>query len=235
GPAPVSVPNVVGLSQAAATTAITNAGLILGTVTTASSNTVPAGNVISESPVSGTLVNRGSSVSLVVSSGAAPTVVSFKVLFGGQSYNVTGSTRTRLPWQITGIQVVFSKPITTGGVASLSGVIVTGFGGLGTTTLNWSINPVPQGNLAVALSGSGPNALKDAAGNGLGGGAGFAQALKVLWGDFNDDGVVSAGDLIGVNNATVSPYNIFADMNGDGTVSVSDVQIVRARVGTSLP
>jgi PASTA domain len=67
------VPNVVGLTQAAATTAITNAGLVLGTVTTASSSTVPAGSVISESPIAGTQVNAGSAVNLVVSM-ASPTI-----------------------------------------------------------------------------------------------------------------------------------------------------------------
>ena len=47
------VPNVVGQTQAAATTAITNAGLTLGTVTTQSSATVASGKVISQSPASG--------------------------------------------------------------------------------------------------------------------------------------------------------------------------------------
>ena len=70
GPAPILVPNVVGSTQAAATSAITNAGLVLGTVTTASSSTVASGNVISESPSAGTQVNAGSAVNLVVSSGA---------------------------------------------------------------------------------------------------------------------------------------------------------------------
>jgi len=64
------VPNVVGQTQAAATTAITGAGLVLGTVSNASSSTVPSGNVISESPVAGTLVNAGSAVNLVVSAGS---------------------------------------------------------------------------------------------------------------------------------------------------------------------
>jgi hypothetical protein len=227
------------LTQAAATTAITNAGLVLGTVTSQSSGTVAAGNVISESPIAGTQVNSGSAVNLAVSSGVTPGVVAYKVLFGPalttQSYNVTTSKRHRLPWQITGIQVVFSKPITAGGAASLGGVNVTGFSGLGTSTLTWSILPVSQANLATTLAGSGPNALMDATGNGLVGGAGFAQTLKILWGDFNDDGVVSAADMVGVNNATVAPYNILADINGDGMVSIADVQIVRTRVGTSLP
>jgi beta-lactam-binding protein with PASTA domain len=79
GPPQVAVPNVVGLAQAAATSAITGATLMVGTVTTASSTTVPSGSVISQSPVSGTQVNIRSAVSLVVSSGppqvAVPNVV----------------------------------------------------------------------------------------------------------------------------------------------------------------
>ena len=71
GPAP-TVPNVVGLTQAAATTAIANAGLTLGTVSQQSSATVAAGTVISQTPTAGTQSTAGASVSLVVSSGAAP-------------------------------------------------------------------------------------------------------------------------------------------------------------------
>jgi uncharacterized repeat protein (TIGR03806 family) len=63
------VPNVVGQSQAAATTSITNAGLRVGTVTMASSSTVAAGNVISQNPSAGTGVAPASSVDLIVSSG----------------------------------------------------------------------------------------------------------------------------------------------------------------------
>jgi hypothetical protein len=65
----VSVPNVAGLTQAAATSTITGAGLTLGTVTTASSTTVTAGSVISQSPTPGTQVNGGTAVMLVVSTG----------------------------------------------------------------------------------------------------------------------------------------------------------------------
>jgi beta-lactam-binding protein with PASTA domain len=68
GPA-APVPNVVGLTEAAASSAIQNAGLILGPVTIASSNAVPAGIVISENPAAGTSVGPGTTISLVVSSG----------------------------------------------------------------------------------------------------------------------------------------------------------------------
>src|SRR5213079_3103718 len=71
-PPTVLVPNVVGQMQAAATSAITSAGLTLGTVTMQSSTTVAPGNVISESPAAGTRVASGLAVNLVVSSGAPP-------------------------------------------------------------------------------------------------------------------------------------------------------------------
>jgi RHS repeat-associated protein len=92
GPAQVAVPNVVGQTQAAATTAITGAGLTVGTVTTQSSSTVAAGNVISESPTAGTLVNLGSAVNLVVSSGPAQVAVP----------NVVGQTQAAATTAIAG-------------------------------------------------------------------------------------------------------------------------------------
>jgi probable HAF family extracellular repeat protein len=69
GPPSVAVPNVVGQTQAAATTAITGAGLTVGTVTSQPSSTVAAGSVISESPAVGTSVSSGSAVNLVLSTG----------------------------------------------------------------------------------------------------------------------------------------------------------------------
>jgi beta-lactam-binding protein with PASTA domain len=71
GPAPVAVPNVTGLTQAAATTAITTASLVVGTVTQQSSSTVAAGNVISQNPTAGQSVAPGTAVNLVVSTGPA--------------------------------------------------------------------------------------------------------------------------------------------------------------------
>src|SRR4029077_2472933 len=46
----VAVPDVVGLTQAAATSALTPPSLTAGAITTASSLTVPAGSVISQNP-----------------------------------------------------------------------------------------------------------------------------------------------------------------------------------------
>ncbi|PYR41416.1 MAG: heme peroxidase, partial [Acidobacteria bacterium] len=64
------VPNVVGMTQAAATTAITGAGLTVGAVTTAFSDTMPAGRVISSTPAAGSVELPGAPVALVVSRGS---------------------------------------------------------------------------------------------------------------------------------------------------------------------
>ena len=68
-PVMVDVPDVVGLPQGNAETMITGADLLVGNVTMASSNTVPEGNVISQTPTGGTSVPEGSAVALVVSTG----------------------------------------------------------------------------------------------------------------------------------------------------------------------
>jgi hypothetical protein len=216
-------------------------GIVTWASATPSVATITAGGLASgvapgTSSISATLGGITGSTVLSVTTGATgPTVVSFRVLFGTQSYSVTGSLRNRLPWQITGVQVVFSGPITTANINSLTGLTTTGFSGLGTNTLTWMIVPVAQGALTASLLGSGPDAIKDAGGAPLGSGAGFNQNLKILWADFNDDGIVNASDLVLINNARSAPYTIFADLNGDGIVDINDVQIARTRNGTTLP
>ena len=140
GPAQVAVPNVVGLTQAAGTTAITGAGLVLGTVTTASSGTVAVGLVISESPAAGTLVNVGSAVNIVVSTGSPPVVtgtpVSQLIIAGNNASFVAAATGNPAPtvqWQVsTDLGATFGN-LTNGGVYS----------NVATTTLN--ITGVPFG------------------------------------------------------------------------------------------
>lgn len=70
-PVMVTVPSVVGLTQADATAAITGATLTVGTVTTQNSAT-PAGQVISQNPAGGSSAVQSSAVSFVVSAGPAP-------------------------------------------------------------------------------------------------------------------------------------------------------------------
>jgi len=68
-PVTVTVPDVVGETEAAADALLVAAGLTTGTVTTATSDTVAAGLVISQSPAAGASVSPGSAVDVVVSTG----------------------------------------------------------------------------------------------------------------------------------------------------------------------
>src|SRR5512136_2844242 len=52
----VTLPNVVGKTQVSASSTLTSASLTVGTITQAYNSTVASGNVISQSPVSGTSV-----------------------------------------------------------------------------------------------------------------------------------------------------------------------------------
>jgi len=81
GPGKVAVPDVTGLGQNAAETALTDAGFKVK-ITNATSDTVPAKHVISTSPKAGTQLPPGSVVEEVVSEGKAEVAVP----------NVVGST-----------------------------------------------------------------------------------------------------------------------------------------------
>ena len=109
----INVPNVVGDTQAAATTAITAAGLTLGTVTQASSATVAGGSVVSQTPASGTSVASGSAVALVISTGPQTRTVggtliglapsaTVHVLNGADSLPVSANGSFTLPTAVAG-------------------------------------------------------------------------------------------------------------------------------------
>src|ERR1700680_4674123 len=95
GPQMVTVPNLEGLTQDAATTAITAAKLMVRTVTQQTSNTVAAGNVISQDPTSGSSAAQGSPVNLVISSGLQiVTVPNVEGLTEAATLAITGAKLT---------------------------------------------------------------------------------------------------------------------------------------------
>src|ERR1700732_727111 len=115
GPQMVTVPNVEGLAQKAATTAITAVKLMGGTVTQQSSNTVSTGNVISQDPASGSSVAQGSPVNLVISSG--PQMVTVPNVEGlPQAAATTAITAAKLTGGTVTQQI--SNTVTTGKVIS---------------------------------------------------------------------------------------------------------------------
>jgi PASTA domain len=98
----VTVPNVVGETQTAATAAITSVGLVVGTVTVQSSNTVPAGSVIAENPAAGAQANRGATVNLTVSSGLAQSGGSAPPPLSGTNINLIFVVSDDLAYQASG-------------------------------------------------------------------------------------------------------------------------------------
>jgi beta-lactam-binding protein with PASTA domain len=84
GPQMVTVTNVEGLTQDAATTVIIGAKLKVGATTQQTSNTVGTGKVISQDAASRSSLAEGSPVNLVISSGpqivAVPNVEGFRTL-----------------------------------------------------------------------------------------------------------------------------------------------------------
>ena len=128
----VIVPDVTGLTQAAATAALQADNLVVGVITQASDPVVPAGSVISQNPVAGTTVVSGSAVNLVISTGPAVTsTITLQwvrtpptIILGGRSSDI--------------IYKVFNDASATGtvtGVATLTGTDGSTF------TRNFSLTP----------------------------------------------------------------------------------------------
>jgi sugar lactone lactonase YvrE/uncharacterized protein (DUF2345 family) len=88
-----TIPNVVGMTEAAAATSLTEAGLTVGAVDSEYSSSEPAGSVIGESPAAGTQANLGSAVALMISTGEAPPPVPNPLTFEN-NYFVTGDYAT---------------------------------------------------------------------------------------------------------------------------------------------
>ncbi len=85
GPQPVPVPSLLRLTRDAAAAVLHTLGLDLGTVTPKASMTVPAGQVISSNPDSGTLL-PGQKVAVVISSGKPTVAVPALSGAAGQSF-----------------------------------------------------------------------------------------------------------------------------------------------------
>ena len=71
----IPVPDVVGMTQSAAQAEIEAADLVVGTITEEAHDTVPEGEVISQTPEAGAEVEPGTTIELVVSLGKAPVTV----------------------------------------------------------------------------------------------------------------------------------------------------------------
>ena len=138
GPAPVSVPDVVGNDQATAVTAIQAQGLVAN-VTTAHSDTVSAGFVISQDPVGGTGVAPGSTVDVAVSLGPAP--VSVPDVVGNDQATAVGSIEAL--GLVANVTTDYSETVMAGLVISQDPVGGTGVAPGSTVKVFVSLGPAP--------------------------------------------------------------------------------------------
>ena len=171
------------------------------------------------------------------------------VLFGSQSYSLTGNPARNLPWiNVTGIQATFSQDVNVDiNDLKLSGVSVPTYtiGSFnydpGTHTATWTLSQaIGADRLSLQIDGDGTasdgNDGVATAGAYLVGGD-YNLNFDVLPGDFNDDGVVTVMDTFGVRGHApgFGLYVLLADLDGDGDVDVTDMNATRQRLGTHLP
>jgi beta-lactam-binding protein with PASTA domain len=128
GLAQVTVPNVVGDTQNAASIGLIGVGLTVGTVTTTSSNTVASGDVISQIPSAGTTVSSGSSVNLSVSTGPPPVTVP----------NVVDDTQAAATTAITGAGLTVGTVTTQSSATVPSGEVISESPAAGTSVAHGS-------------------------------------------------------------------------------------------------
>jgi beta-lactam-binding protein with PASTA domain len=113
--ATASVPNVIGLSRAKAESEIMEAGLVTGTMAQASSATVPTGNIIGQSPTTGTSVIPGTAINLVISVGPA----TFNVP------NVMGLSQANAQTEITAAGLIVGTVIQTSSSTISAGSVIS--------------------------------------------------------------------------------------------------------------
>lgn len=113
----VTMPDLRGQTQEAATAAIARAGLKVGKVTQAFDDTVPSGQVVQSSPSVNSIVRPGSSITLTVSKGKAPIAVPDVV---GQDGQAAEQTLTGLGLKVAMADQQFSDTVASGSVISQS-------------------------------------------------------------------------------------------------------------------
>src|SRR5205807_2544245 len=162
-------------------------------------------------------LNSGGTASY--SSGTGTSTLTFTYLVN------SGDSSPRLDYSATGsLSGTIKDANNNAATLTLAAPGAAAFSGLGTDTLTWTISPVSLGVFGNSLLGTAADAIKDAVGNAI---TTFNENLRVLWGDVNDDGVVSSADVVAILIASRGTYNIFADLNGDGKVDTVDAQIAR--------
>ena len=215
GPADVSVPNVVGDTQAAATSAISGTGLTVGTVSQTSSTSVANGSVVSQTPAGGASAAKGASVALVVSSGPPPVPVP----------NVVGDTQTAATTAITGaglkvgtLTQATSSTVPNGDVISENPAAATSVASGSSVALVISTGP-PTYTLGGTLIGLAASASVHI----LNGSDNLPLSAN---GSFTLPTAVASGATYSVTVGTPTSAQSCAVQNGSGTIVSTDITSV---------
>jgi len=209
GPAPaVTVPNVVGLTQAAAGAVIGGAGLTLGSVTETFSAAVPAGQVVSQTPAAGASVTAGSAVSLVVSKGPQPVNVP----------DVSG-----LP-EAQARSAIASSGLTVGGVAGAYSSTVAG--GLVISQSPAAGAQAAPGSAVSLVVSTGPDPAAVEAAR-----AALAEVFRSA--DTDGDRLLSYDEAAGVYTSLTQPLFDALDLNGDGRLDKEELGVKGCGCGCS--
>jgi hypothetical protein len=198
-PSQVTVPNVVGDSQAAASSALVAINLSVGTITQQASSSVPVGEVISQIPAAGASVSPQSSVALVLSSRPA----------GVEVPNVVGQTQT------TAADTLAMVGLSVGTVTQQASPATCSVG----CTVSAS---VPVGEVSSQSPTAGSLAPDQSAVN-------LVLSTGPLRGDLNLDGEIDKLDLALITKALNTPASGPADprdLNHDGVINVLDARIL---------
>jgi hypothetical protein len=156
-----------------------------------------------------------------------PVITDIQVEWGSESMSILNLNRD-LPFSnINGFKVYFSDPVNISGTGLTLSSITSGSAyapalvgnGQAVTSANWNISAIGIDRLMLALnaanvSASNASTLKLMGINSMG--------FNVLPGDFNGDGVVSSADMVAVNAEIPLTYDVWADLDGNGTVDAND-------------
>jgi hypothetical protein len=148
---------------------------------------------------------------------------------GSERLLPTGRTNT-IAWQgIKQITLTLDQPI-----ASLTTADITLSGNSG---FSYGVASVSGSGTAwtITLSGDGlVNADRVTVNIGGGSIVTYSRRLDVLPGDVNDDGNVTSLDQLTVSRQIALAYNSLYDIDGSGSVSSTDVSLVKSRLGRKL-
>lgn len=183
-------------------------------------------------------------VNVTMSDPVMPTVKTLQTRYGSDgnaTYNLYSPSRAIMPWAgVMRFELSFSEPVTfTANAIELvgpNGVIPLSLSNVGLTVSSTIAtivgNALGNGRYSIRVVGS---QVTDRNGNTMA--SDLMRSFAVLPGDFDGNGLVDNRDLTGIrrnyqtNRARV---NRFADINGDGIVTVQDYNLARTFLNTRL-